>query len=280
MHELFSYKGFTLSYRIYGNGPENVLAFHGFGVTGEMFKDFAASLSPMYRMICVDVVHHGFSSLPEDRSYTEPITYEELSDMHHALLDQLDIDKAWFAGYSMGGRLALGMVRHAVDRCLGVLLFAPDGLIHRPWYRGLAHNRLGYRLYDHWVNSPTLFDTITKGALKLKLIDERLYTFLLDHSSTYDRRALVRSIWFSLRKIEPELEIIADHIVKADLKLWLFIGKHDAIIRPEHSIRLRNILGDRCHYHELQTGHAMIFGRTGGKVLGILQKERGRSPLI
>lgn len=279
MHELFSYKGFTLSYRIYGSGDESILAFHGFGVTGEMFEGFAEALSPRFRMICVDVLHHGFSSYPEDRSYEDPISYRELLEIHIALLDELNTNKAWFAGYSMGGRLTLGMLRESADRCLGVMLFAPDGLVRRPWYRGLAHNKLGSRFYDHWVNNPWFFDAITNLALKIKLIDKRLHAFLHDHSSTYDKRALVRAIWFTFRGIEPELKVVSQNLIGLDLELWLFIGKHDAIIKPKHSKEIRNLLGKYCHYHEMETGHAMIFNRTGQRILDILQKEKGPKPL-
>jgi pimeloyl-ACP methyl ester carboxylesterase len=279
LHELFTYKGFTLSYRIYGDGPEDMLAFHGFGIDSEMWKDFAVALSPRFRMICVDAVHHGFSSMPEDRSYTEPLRYSELEELHLALLDSLEIEKVWLAGYSMGGRIALGLIHSGASRYKGLILLAPDGLVRRPWYRGLAHNSIGHRLYDHWVENPALFNTITRLAFRTRIIDERMYTFLMDHSATFDKRALVRSIWFTLRKIEPDLGQVAANIKTAGYHVWLFLGKHDSIVTPTQGKSMKSLLGERCSVHLLETGHTMVFNRTGKLVLDILEKEKGQKPL-
>lgn len=279
MHDLFNYKGFTISHRTYGSGDEVILAFHGFGLDGSMFKEFAGSLSSRFSMVCVDVVHHGFSSFPEDRGYSEPLEASELVAIHHALMDELKVDTFWIAGYSMGGRLALGMIEQDASRCNGVILLAPDGLVRRPWYRGLAHSRIGHRLYDHWVEKPALFNWLTKVALRFHLIDERLYTFLMEHSASYDTRSLVRAIWFTLRRIEPDLQVVADNVRKRQLDLYLFLGKHDSIIRPSHSKYLLSLLGDRCELHLLNAGHAIILARTGSLVLEKLAKEKGPKPL-
>jgi len=274
-HQLFYHKGFTISYHVYGNGGEPVLTFHGFGIDGTMWADFAEALSTRFTMVCVDVIFHGSSSYPEGRTYNQPLQYQELVDIHFALMDELGHEKFWYAGYSMGGRLALGMAKHDISRAKGLLLFAPDGLVRRPWYRGLAHSKLGYRLYNYWVERPHFFDFIATAAFRLKFIDERLYTFLDGHSSSYDRRALVRAIWFSLRHIEPEPAKVLANVQKANIQLWLFLGKFDSIIKPKNVTQWVRSQENHVRYHELETGHAMIFKRTGERVLKLLEKGKG-----
>ena len=275
MHQLFSFNDFTVSYRVYGSGLDPILAFHGFGVDGKVYEAFAEALSPLFVMVCVDVIFHGASSLPRGRTHDQPLQYQELVDVHYALMNELGFDEFWYAGHSMGGRLALGMAHQNMSRCKGLLLFAPDGLVYRPWYRSMAHSKLGHKLYDRWVEKPGFFDFIVRSAFTLRLIDERMLTFLMEHSASYDQRSLVRAIWFSLRLIEPELKQVTENVKQAGVEVWLFVGKHDSIIKPRHSKKLRRLLGNNMHFHALDTGHAMIFNRTGRNILGLLRKAKG-----
>lgn len=282
MAQIFKFEGFSIAYHRFGNGPEAVLAFHGFGLDGSMWGGMAKSMSDQFTFIGVDAIYHGETKLPPDRDYTQPLQYEELAQIHTALMQSLGYERFWYCGYSMGGRLALGLAKQDIMPCKGVLLFAPDGLVRRPWYRGLAHNRFGYKLYDHWVKNPAIFDRLTTLAWRMGLIDQRLHAFLSGHSETRERRELVRSIWFSLRHIEPELEVVSSNIKQAGVPFWLFVGKYDSVIKPTHAGHIRQLMGESIHYHELETGHSIVLERTGTAVLKLMdgaKKEKGPKPL-
>ncbi|MGB8516046.1 MAG: alpha/beta fold hydrolase, partial [Pseudolabrys sp.] len=59
-----------------------------------------------FRLVLVDARGHGASDKPHDRaSYVWPISVADIL----AVVDDLDIERAAFWGYSMGGAIVLGL---------------------------------------------------------------------------------------------------------------------------------------------------------------------------
>jgi 2-succinyl-6-hydroxy-2,4-cyclohexadiene-1-carboxylate synthase len=101
--------GIDFNVEDYGNGTPLVL-LHGFTGSGESWSSISRDLAKRHRVVTIDIIGHGASSAPADPS---PYDFEQAL---HDLADvtaQLGITRAAWLGYSMGGRLALGMgVRH------------------------------------------------------------------------------------------------------------------------------------------------------------------------
>lgn len=82
-----------------------------------------------YRIVRYDHRGHGGTAVPEG-----PYSFEELSMDVVALMDALGIERAHFAGLSMGGMTALGMALDHADRLLSVTScncvagYGPEGL--------------------------------------------------------------------------------------------------------------------------------------------------------
>jgi len=98
--------GFRLRVEERGRGPATLLV-HGF--TGSVEAWGEAILDGLVkagrRVVAVDLPGHGRSDLPAGPERT---TMERLLDDLSAVLDALDLDRADWIGYSMGGRIALG----------------------------------------------------------------------------------------------------------------------------------------------------------------------------
>ncbi|RMA64351.1 alpha/beta fold hydrolase [Ulvibacter antarcticus] len=92
-----------LDYEDYGNGKV-LLLLHGLGSTKKDWDAQVPFFSKKYRVIALDLRGHGASTRP-DNAYGVGLMTEDIK----AFLDQLEIKKATFVGFSMGGAVAFQM---------------------------------------------------------------------------------------------------------------------------------------------------------------------------
>ncbi len=117
----FDSAGLRIHYHDRGQGPAVVLvhgfashAEHNWGVTG-----WFDLLAPHYRAIALDCRGHGQSDKPHDVASYGGATME--NDVL-GLMDQLGIGRALLMGYSMGGRIATGLLARHPERWRAVVL--------------------------------------------------------------------------------------------------------------------------------------------------------------
>ena len=106
--------GVKIHYHVEGDGPPLVMQ-HGLTNSLETWYayGFVQELQKDYRLILVDARGHGRSDKPHN-----PKDYDlklRVSDIL-AVIDDLGVEKAHYLGYSMGGRIGFGLVKHALDR--------------------------------------------------------------------------------------------------------------------------------------------------------------------
>ncbi len=117
----FDSSGVRIHYHDRGQGDAVVLvhgfashADHNWGVTG-----WFDLLAPDYRMIALDCRGHGQSDKPHEiASYSGTIMEDDVL----RLMDQLGIGRALLMGYSMGGRIAMGLLARHPQRWRAVVL--------------------------------------------------------------------------------------------------------------------------------------------------------------
>jgi pimeloyl-ACP methyl ester carboxylesterase len=112
--------GVRIYYRTEGAGPPVVL-MHGTSGNMEDWREYGYvdALKSSYLAVLIDSRGHGYSDKPHD-----PAAYAlrlRVSDVT-AVLDALRIEKAHYAGYSMGGWIGFGMAKHAPHRVLSLSL--------------------------------------------------------------------------------------------------------------------------------------------------------------
>lgn len=102
----------------HGNGTPLVL-LHGFTGSAASWSSVSRELSRRHRVVATDIIGHGESSAPVDPPH---YAFEQALDDLAEVTAQLGIAWAVWLGYSLGGRLALGMgVRHP-DRVSALIL--------------------------------------------------------------------------------------------------------------------------------------------------------------
>jgi len=123
-----------IHYQVAGEGPALVL-LHGFSerVVDWYEAGYVDALRPDYRLILIDARGHGASDKPHDRAaYALDRRVADVT----AVLDALEIAKALFWGYSMGGWIGFGMAKHARERVQALVVGG-----QHPYARSMASLR-------------------------------------------------------------------------------------------------------------------------------------------
>ncbi|MSQ32843.1 MAG: 2-succinyl-6-hydroxy-2,4-cyclohexadiene-1-carboxylate synthase [Dehalococcoidia bacterium] len=111
--------GVKLNVAVGGSGPP-LVALHGF--TGDMdtWHSFArAAARHQHTVVRIDLLGHGRSDCPSD---PQRYSMERCAEDLIGVLDVLGIGRAAWMGYSLGGRIALGVALAAPERCLALVL--------------------------------------------------------------------------------------------------------------------------------------------------------------
>jgi pimeloyl-ACP methyl ester carboxylesterase len=103
-----------IHYEVEGDGAPLVL-LHGLSETYEIWhiSGYVESLKKQYKLILVDARGHGDSDKPHD---PEAYTMKSMGSDVVAVLDSLNVSKAHFLGYSMGGWIGFGIAKHSPQR--------------------------------------------------------------------------------------------------------------------------------------------------------------------
>jgi len=112
--------GVKIHYKLEGKGKPLVL-LHGFTDTLESWHNYnyVNSLKDDYQLILIDLRGHGLSDKPHD---SEKYTIEILASDIITVLDEIEVEKAHFWGYSMGGHIGFGLSKHSPERFLSFIL--------------------------------------------------------------------------------------------------------------------------------------------------------------
>lgn len=136
----------ALYFEDHGHGTPPVLLLHSFLCSGEMWRHQVEPLARHHRVINLDLRGHGRSGFA-----TEPFTLYDMVDDALALLDHLDVERAAWAGLSIGGMISLRAALEVPERVSSLLLFDTDAGTENAWpklkYRalGLGASAIGIR---------------------------------------------------------------------------------------------------------------------------------------
>lgn len=129
-------QGIEIHYEVRGAGPPLVL-MHSFLCSSAMWEPQIEPLARHFRLINIDMRGHG-----ESGAVTEPLTLYDLVDDVIAVLDRQEIDRAVWAGLSIGGMIALRAALRHPERVDRLLLLDTDAGAEKTWvtlkYRGLG----------------------------------------------------------------------------------------------------------------------------------------------
>lgn len=104
-----------------GTNPQlpPIIFLHGFMGNSNDWKFVVGKLNPNFSLIAIDLIGHGHSSAPDEKKH---YSYNSINSHLISIMDELNLPRAILAGYSMGGRAALGFTIENEKRVEALIL--------------------------------------------------------------------------------------------------------------------------------------------------------------
>ncbi|HWA72714.1 MAG TPA: alpha/beta hydrolase [Polyangiaceae bacterium] len=213
--------GVRIHYSVVGEGPPLVL-HHGSASNGASWihHGYVKPLREHYRLILLDARGHGQSDKPRTReAHSLALRVGDVT----AVLDALELPRAHFFGYSMGGWIGFGMARHAPSRLESLVI-------------GGAHPFAG----------PVIQNFLPRESHAAEELDEQTFVSALERVlgepvSGETRRFLVRNDWRAVLASLEERVALDDVLPRIAVRTLLFSGsddrRHEGACRAASQIR-------------------------------------------
>ncbi len=223
--------GCRIAFAQVGDGPAAVVLLHSFLCSGDMWREQVPPLAARHRVVNVDFRGHGASS-----PVSKPFTLYDLVDDVLAVLDAVSVDRAVWAGLSIGGMVALRAALRAPQRVRGLVLIDTDAGAEGP------SNRLKYQALG----------VLVRVFGKRRLLP-RIVRLMFGATTRRERPGLVAE-WserFALADLASALSMLGalnrrDDLLPAlggiGVPALVLVGSEDRSLPPERSRRLARAL--------------------------------------
>jgi len=119
----FDYQGHKVAYETFGAGERTLVLAHGLLMNRHMYARLAPDLASRgHRVVCVDLLGHGQSAIPDDHSL---FSMSSFADQIAGLLDHLELERAVVGGTSLGANVALEFAVRHPQRAEGLFIEMP-----------------------------------------------------------------------------------------------------------------------------------------------------------
>lgn len=109
-----------------GSG-EPLILLHGTGGHIEAYAKNIKGLSEQFRVICIDMVGHGYTEKPN-----RPYGIDYYSDHLLSVIQALELTKVYISGESLGGWVAAWFAAHQPEYVKGLVLNTPGNVNNKP----------------------------------------------------------------------------------------------------------------------------------------------------
>ncbi len=267
MHPSFlAYKNSRVAWYRFGNGPQCVVCFHGFGETATGFSFLPGYAEVEFSFYAIDLPFHGQTEWREGLEFT-----------HHDLLsiiDQITGGSAttWkLLGFSLGGRIALSLYQAKPERVEKLVLLAPDGLKVNFWYWIATRTWPGNRFFSFSMKYPGWFFGLLKLGNKLNLVNKSVFKFVNYYVGDKEARLVLYQRWTSLRRLKPNLEKIKTYIRANKTNTTLLYGKHDRIILSSVGEKFQRGIEAYCTLTVIEAGHQVLHENYANEIVRALK---------
>jgi pimeloyl-ACP methyl ester carboxylesterase len=227
---------------------ETLVLLHGFLSSTFSFRHLTPLLKERYNVISVDLPPFGQSGKNTNFIYS----YENLAKTVITLLEELGIENVHLIGHSMGGQIALNVMKQKpslVDK--GILLCSSGYLKKMNWPLTMLSYIPFFHLYVKlWLSKSGVRQNLENVVHDSKMInDEMMFGYLKPFLDDDIFRALTRMI----RHREGDLSV--QDLNDIDTPCLLIWGKHDRVVPLQVGKRLNKDLPNSKLLVLEKTGH-------------------------
>jgi pimeloyl-ACP methyl ester carboxylesterase len=226
-----------LSFEILGGG-QPLVCLHAYPLDHTEWLDVARILKSDFTLILPDIRGHGHSPSPEGL-----YSMQELAGDIITLLDRLKIEKVALAGHSMGGYVALSLVKNFPDRVSGLALVASHAYADSP-------EKKVSRLEDiERVKEIEPLELLSEMPAKLSE-DPKVQQFCRDKINKMDRNGVI-----GVLSAMAEREDSSEFLRTFDPSLGIIAGMRDRFIPLEISRKMAEDFQPDIYVEIENSGH-------------------------
>ena len=251
--------GAPMYVRIAGDGsPLLLLHGGGPGTSGEGWREVMERLAPHHRVIAPDYPGFGHSAIPESAPGVGRLAEQMLE-----LLDTLCIDRAAFAGHSMGAIVAATVATRAPERVSHLALVAPGGGSY-----GVKYESQGIAAIARAAQDPS--EANVRAIVELMSARPELYDAEVRKRMKFLERPGIVDIQRQLaaargdskaREAEPP-SALGDKVRGLGLPIALLWGEHERFNPGEIGPKIHSALPAQASYHLIPgAGHNVQYDR-------------------
>ena len=265
---LLPYKDSVIHYRLWGNGKQTIICFHGYGETGDAFSFLSPLVDKTVTLLAIDLPFHGSTVWRNDT-----FSVDDLNEIIHRLLLEHGVgdQKISLLAFSMGGRLALSIFERNPSKIEQLILLAPDGLKLNVWYRIATLTYIGSRLFRFTMKHPGWFFITLNMVAKTGMVNSSIHKFVNHYINNREVRDLLYKRWMCMRTFRPSLQKIKKQIRANNTHVKILYGEHDKMILPVRGKKFRQGIESFCTLQIIDSGHQVLHPRNAAQILKLLE---------
>ena len=216
-----------------------VLVFlHGWLLSHHYWQPLIKQIAGKYPCLVYDLRGFGETQIPSELnsqgSHSRYYTLAAYAEDLHCLLQELEIERAWLIGHSLGGSIALWAADYAQDTIEGVICLNSGGGIYLKEeferFRTVGKNLIEYR--PSWLSYVPLIDflftrMIVDRPLALHWGRQRIIDLL-----RADKKAAKAALLDSTT--ETEVHLLPRLVASLRQPVYFVAGKKDKVMEPKY----------------------------------------------
>ena len=229
-----------ISCKVYGNGTKNLLAFYGFGQSGNDLISIIQNLHD-YTIYVFDLPFHGETKIIDP---SNPISRSQVIEFFQTLLNQQEISDFSLMGFSIGAKFVFQFIDEKFKGLNQVVLIAPDGIRENTWYTISTGSKLMRSIFKSLVNKSEWLVSLISIARRLRIIDTKTASFARKTLMVRGRNQQLYSTWCYLRNLKVNINSVAQTLNNGGTKVIFAVGKDDGVIHSKSIVPLTSKLED------------------------------------
>jgi pimeloyl-ACP methyl ester carboxylesterase len=251
--ELQPLPGLLVAGKVLGEGERLLVCLPGFGNDRDWFDPILPLVPTGYRVAVFDLP--GFWGSTWEGAH--PLGAAELRAWLAAIRAHFQVERVDLLGFSLGGRVVMGMVAAAPEWVGGLVLLAPDGLRVHPVYGFAVYTWLGRGLFRFVMRRPAGLLGIVRILYALRMLPATTYHLALRQLETPERRRRLHEAWMAWSGIRPDLRLLAARSGEFRLTWHVVWGRQDEILDVRQGERFaRKVPGTK--WYPLEGGHFFL----------------------
>ena len=236
----------------FGQGPELLIALHGFSDRARMFAVLEPALSDKYTVVAVDWPFHG-------QSTWTPNTFSkvDLLDIIRRILSLHGKERFSLMGFSFGGRLAQAMLPDLIGQLNKLYLLSPDGVKTKGMSMAARTPMWVRQVLYRILRKPGWFIALLNFGKKIGVAPPMIHHFLTNNLNRPERFQRTFGCWLAMRSFYLRRHIIQQILGESHLQTDVYIGLSDPMLRQKTLKKLYEGLPN-VRVFWLDEGHRLI----------------------